>query len=93
MLREQVVRRGITHILSLQVVSSGGETITRKSLFDSGRVAFLGSCAVTFTLLSSDGAIVAADTQSVLVRLDYKLHSGEGTLRAIPGLTIPTRRL
>jgi hypothetical protein len=82
--RDQIRRGKVTHLLYLRVVSSGGEAITRRNLFFSGRVAYLGGCAVTYTLATVDGAAVAADTCTAAARLDDTL-GGEGvaTLRMI----------
>lgn len=84
---EQVRQGGVTHLLTLRVVSSGGETITRKGLFAFGRIAFLGGCAVTFTLAEVGGAIVAADTCTSLVRLDYPLWGGRATAEPVGGMS------
>lgn len=86
LLREQVRRHGITHLLALKVVSGGADVITRKGLFWSGRVAYLGGCAVAYTLTDTEGLVVASDTRSAIVRLDYRLGSGEGALKPLAGL-------
>lgn len=74
-LREQLDALGITHLLYLSIVSSGGEAITSKRWFSSGRTTFLGGAAVVCILAQTDGAIVTADTFVGAKRLEYQLGS------------------
>ena len=60
-IRQYLDEMQITHLLYLTVTSSGGEAITGKGLFQSGRVAFLGGGVVTYVLADCTGKIIAAD--------------------------------
>jgi hypothetical protein len=85
MLRERIRERKVTHLLHLQIVSSGGETITRQNLFRRGRVTFLGGCVAAYSLANLRGELLAAGAPSAAARLDYLLGSGAATLSAVEG--------
>lgn len=72
-LREKLETEGITHLLYLSVVSSGGEAIVSKRRFTSGNTAYLGGSVVSYILAGVDGAIIAADTRIEAGRMNYKL--------------------
>jgi hypothetical protein len=81
--REQIRKKGITHLLYLKVASGGGEAITRKSHFRSGLTAFLGGCAITYILADTDGRVVAADILVELSQLEHKLGESSATFKKI----------
>lgn len=82
--RDQIRKNGITHLLYLKTVSSGGEAITRKWFWGDGQMAFLGGCAVSFVLAKTDGEVVAADTVSGLSQYEFKLFKdNSSSVRAV----------
>lgn len=50
-----------THQLTARVTAVGSDMITRKQLFSSGRLLFIGGCTIEYMLANADGRIVAAD--------------------------------
>jgi len=50
-----------THYLYVQVEAGGGQTITEKSLWHSGRMTYAGGGVLSYVLADSDGCIAAAD--------------------------------
>jgi DNA/RNA endonuclease G (NUC1) len=80
-----------THVLYVDVESSGGETVTKRSLFaPSGRVAFIGGAVVSYLLWDAkQRRLVAAGTKTLLGRLDYKLSSAFASASAGPIQRIP----
>lgn len=64
---------GITHLLFLEVASSGGESITTKSLFRSQKADFLGGGTFTYLLVEMHGRIVAASNKVKLANATLKL--------------------
>ena len=54
--------RKISHLLYLNVISTGGEAITSRGVFRWGRRSFLGGCVVSYILATCDGAVIDADT-------------------------------
>jgi hypothetical protein len=64
----------ITHLLYLAIASSGGDTITSRGLFQSGKVRFLGGGVVCYVLAESNGRIVAADTKTELSHVKFQLN-------------------
>jgi hypothetical protein len=69
--REQTI--DMTHLLHVKVSSSGGEAITRRTLwpFSKPEVGYLGGGAVTYQLATKDGQVLAADTITNLTGLQY----------------------
>lgn len=49
-----------SHYLYVQVEASGGQTVTEKSLWHSGRVTYAGGGVLSYLLADRDGCIVAA---------------------------------
>jgi hypothetical protein len=83
-MREEIRGRGITHLLYLNVISSGGETITGKGFWLNGRFAYVSGVVVNCILTTVDGRIVAADFFPILHRCDFNLKGTENRLSAIP---------
>ena len=81
----------ITHLLYLAIASSGGDTITSRGLFQSGRVRFLGGGVVCYVLAESNGRIVAADTKTALSHVKFQLNQDSpaviNTLSEVAGST------
>lgn len=50
-----------THQLTARVTAVGSDMISRKQLFSSGRLLFIGGCTIEYMLAKADGRIVAAD--------------------------------
>jgi len=63
--REKVHELGITHLLYLGVLSSGGESVTRKWLFGTGTTSYLGGTVVSYVLSRVEGDILASETLPV----------------------------
>lgn len=74
--REQVLE--MTHLLYVKVSSSGGESVTKRSLWPWAhqRVNYLGGGAVTYFLSTREGRVVAADTITALGCVNYDLADG-----------------
>ena len=71
LLREKVRDLGITHLLYLGVVSSGGESITKKSIWRSGNISYIGGAVVTYVLSSINGDVLSSDTLPILSAFDF----------------------
>ena len=83
-LRNQIHDEKITHLLFIKLVSSGGEAITKKSLWGSGQTAYIGGCTLAYILAEANGTIVLADTESALRQLDFALSAPKSSaLRTI----------
>jgi hypothetical protein len=78
-LRKHIKTIGITHLLNLKILSSGGEAITMKHrfLFWMTNSSFIGGSVISYILADKNGMIIAADTVPGLARLNYQL-SGQG---------------
>lgn len=73
-LRNYIREVGITHLLYLNIVSSGGEAVTIQTLWPCWRkVSFIGGSAFVYILAEKDGRVVLADTEVSLAQLDYRL--------------------
>ena len=70
-LREKIKQMNITHLLYLDVLSSGGQGIRKRSLWRSG-IGYVGGAVVAYVLSNTNGNILAADTLSKLSVYDYK---------------------
>ena len=73
--RSFIREKEITHILYLNIVSSGGEAITKQSSV--ARVlntSFIGGSAFAYILAEKDGKIIMSDTAVSLAQLDHKLN-------------------
>jgi hypothetical protein len=64
--REKVHELGITHLLFLSVLSSGGESVTRKWFFGTGTTSYLGGAVVSYVLSRVEGEILASEILPVL---------------------------
>lgn len=62
-----------TYLLYVTVSSSGGEAITKQSIWSSGSTAFLGGGAVSFVLVHKDGKVVDAGMVQKLSYLKFRL--------------------
>jgi hypothetical protein len=68
---------GFTHLLFLNVVSQGGEIVTKKGLFGfGGKMAYLGGCAVSYVLAEANGRILAGDTIVEASEMPYEFTRG-----------------
>jgi hypothetical protein len=74
-LRNHIRKQGITHILHLKILSSGGEAITKKRLWSSGETAYIGGSAISYILVTSEGRVVSSDTEVALAQLGHKLSA------------------
>jgi hypothetical protein len=61
-----------THYLFVQVVASGGQTVTEKSLWHSGRITYAGGGALSYVLAGSDGCIVTADVLPMFSKMTMR---------------------
>jgi hypothetical protein len=89
-LRKHIKTNGITHLLNLKILSSGGEAITMKHRFLFWRTnsSFIGGSVISYILAEKNGLIIAADTVPGLARLNYQL-SGKG-LSDFKQIPLPT---
>jgi hypothetical protein len=69
--REKVHELGITHLLCLDVLSSGGEAVTRKWIFGTGTTSYLGGAVVSYVLSRVEGDVLASDTLPVLYSFGF----------------------
>ena len=60
-----------THLLYLNVVSSGGEVSIRKFLWLTSGIVFLGGCVVTYVLADLSGKTLASGTLGKLTQTRY----------------------
>jgi len=79
-LREHLhMPKDVTHVLYVGLESSGGETITRRSLFGrSGQVAYMGGTQISYMLLDVPNKnLVAAGTTSEAAYLPFDLKNAQ----------------
>lgn len=69
--REKVHELGITHLLYLDVLESGGESVTRKGLLGSGSVSYMGGAVVGYVLSRIEGEVLVSDTLPVLFSFEF----------------------
>jgi hypothetical protein len=69
--REKVHELGITHLLYLGVLSSGGESVTRKWLFGTGTTSYLGGAVVSYVLSRIEGDVLASEILPVLYSFGF----------------------
>lgn len=69
--REKIHELGITHLLYLNVLSSGGETLTRKWLLGTGTVSYLGGAVAGYVLSRVEGEVLASDILPVLYSFGF----------------------
>jgi hypothetical protein len=71
---------GITHLLYLGVLSSGGEAIIKKNFFNklwgAGNARFLGGVAASYVLAELRGQVVFGQSATALGKLDFNLGGG-----------------
>ncbi len=85
--RDWVRKKGITHLLYLNVLpKSGGEVITKKNLWRTTKnVGYLGGTAVTYILAEMDGKIILGDTLIRLSVFNYRLADPQvSDLKSVP---------
>jgi hypothetical protein len=69
--REKVHELGITHLLFLGVLSSGGESVTRKWFWGSGTISYMGGAVVSFVLSRLEGEVLTSDTLPVMYSFEF----------------------
>jgi hypothetical protein len=69
--REKVRELGITHLLYLNVVSSGGEAVTQKLLWGAGNTSCFGGAVVSYILSRVEGDVLASDTLPLLYIIEF----------------------
>lgn len=62
LVRERIDTLGITHLLWLGNLSSGGETTVRNSFPKGDRIGFMGGAAVSFVLADTSGKVLDGNT-------------------------------
>lgn len=61
--RSQIDKLKVTHLLHLDIVSSGGYTVTSsQTLIQNGRLSSVGGLATTFLLADKNGKVIEGDT-------------------------------
>ncbi len=76
---EKLHASGVSHILWLDVLSSGGEAVTKRTKWwwSSGKISLMGGAAIAFFLVTTAGKVVAADTLTRMGVLERPLFGGE----------------
>jgi len=69
--REKVHELGITHLLYLEVLSSGGESVTRKWLLGTGTTIFMGGAVVSYVISRVEGEILASEILPIMYSFEY----------------------
>ena len=69
--REKVHELKITHLLYLGVLSSGGESVTRKWLFGTGTTSYLGGAVISYVLSRIEGDVLASEILPVLYSFGF----------------------
>ena len=69
--REKVRELGITHLLYLNVVLSGGESRTRHWLWGPGNTTHFGGAVVSYVLSRVEGDILASETLPLLYTMEF----------------------
>jgi hypothetical protein len=69
--REKVHELGITHLLYLGVLSSGGESVTRKWLFGTGTTSYMGGAVVSYVLSRVEGDVLASEILPVMYSFGF----------------------
>ena len=69
--REKVHELGITHLLYLGVLSSGGESVTRKWIFGTGITSYLGGAVVSYVLSRIEGDVLASEIIPVMYSFGF----------------------
>ena len=79
-LRDTIRGLGISHLLYLSVISSGGETITEKRFAQDSRFAYISGTVVNCVLSKTDGKVLKSDLFPILLRCDFNLAGGQPSL-------------
>ena|GEM_PF-5587478 len=74
-LRQFIIDKGVTHLLWIKPVSSGGEAIAKKQLFRSGHVSYIGGCVISYVLAEKDGTIISSGTTQALSQISHVLST------------------
>lgn len=74
-LREFIIEKQISHLLWIMPISSGGEAITKRQLFRSGHVSYIGGCVISFIVATKDGKIVSSGTSKALSQMSHVLST------------------
>lgn len=83
-LREQLLAQEITHVLMLNVLSSGGEAITKRTWWRGTQTGYVGGGALAYALLTRAGVVLAADTVTAVAELTAsRALNGDYSARAI----------
>lgn len=61
-LREQLHRRKVTHVLVLNVLSSGGEAITKRTWWRGAQTGYVGGGVLAYLFMMRDGSVIMGDT-------------------------------
>jgi hypothetical protein len=84
-LRKHIREQGITHLLYLKILSSGGEAMTKQSIWRSGQTAYIGGSAIAYVLVTAAGEVISADTEVSVAQLDHTLGKPDAAkLATIP---------
>jgi len=81
---EQVGADRYTHYLSVQVETSGGETVTEKSLWNSGRLTYVGGGVLSYVLAERGGRVVAADAVPIFSEMTMRKGKEATALVEVP---------
>ncbi len=69
--REKIHELGITHLLYLGVLSSGGESVTKQWFWGSGSTSYIGGGVVSYILSRIEGDVLGSDTLPVLYSFEF----------------------
>jgi phosphate uptake regulator len=69
--REKVHELGITHLLYLGVLSSGGESVTRRWLLGTGITSYMGGAVVSYVLSRVEGDVLASEILPVMYSFGF----------------------
>jgi hypothetical protein len=74
----------VTHVMSVAVSSSGGETQVRQRRFFAPTLRYVGSCTLSVLLAETDGTIIYSRSQTLVGQLTYQIKDGTlGQLREV----------
>jgi hypothetical protein len=84
-LRKHIRTEGFTHLLNLKILSAGGEAVTmQQRIGKSGKLIFIGGCAISYILVQTDGTYIIANTHHGLAHLNYDLGKAQESLKVQP---------
>jgi hypothetical protein len=69
--REKVHELGITHLLYLGVLCSGGESVTRQWLFGTGTTSYMGGAVISYVLSRVEGEVLASEILPVMYSFSF----------------------